>query len=43
VEALPEDCRTVVVSGNKYFVSPDDVYYEEILEGKAIKYKIVGK
>lgn len=43
VDKLPDDCRTVVVSGNKYFVSPDDVYYEEVMQQNTLKYKIVGK
>ncbi len=43
IDKLPDNCRTVVVSGNKYFVSPDDVYYEEVTEHNTLKYKIVGK
>ena len=43
VDSLPDNCRTVVVSGNKYYVSPDDIYYEEVMERNTVKYKIVGK
>lgn len=43
VDKLPDNCRTVVVSGNKYYVSPDDVYYEEVMQQNTLKYKIVGK
>ncbi len=43
VDKLPSDCRTVVVNGQKYFVSPDDIYYEEVVGKNTISYKIVGK
>jgi len=43
VDQLPDNCKTVVVNGNKYFVSPDDVYYEEITSGNSVRYKVVGK
>ncbi len=43
VDKLPDDCRTVVVNGQKYYVSPDDVYYEEVVGKNTISYKIVGK
>lgn len=43
VDELPANCRTVVVNGNKYLVSPDDVYYQEVTSGNSLRYKIVGK
>ena len=43
VNELPPNCKTVVVNGNRYYVSPDDVYYEEIGSGDNIRYKVVGK
>jgi hypothetical protein len=44
VDELPADCRTVTLNGNKYYVSPDDVYYEEIAgPNNTIRYKVVGK
>lgn len=43
VDKLPNDCRTVVVGGVKYFVSPDGVYYEEIMQQNTLKYKVSGK
>lgn len=43
VDKLPADCRTVVVNGQKYYVSPDDVYYEEVIGQNTISYKVVGK
>jgi hypothetical protein len=44
VNELPADCRTVTLNGNKYYVSPDDVYYEEVAgPHNTIQYRIVGK
>lgn len=43
VDQLPENSKHVVVNGNKYYVSPDDIYYEEIVSDGKTKYKIVGK
>jgi hypothetical protein len=43
VDDLPANCKKVVLNGNKYFVSPDDIYYEEMGSGKDIRYKVVGK
>jgi Family of unknown function (DUF6515) len=43
VDKLPDNCKTVVLNGNKYYVSPDDVYYEETMEHNTLRYKIVGK
>jgi hypothetical protein len=43
VDKLPDGCHTVVVNGQKYYVSPDDVYYEEVVGKNTISYKIVGK
>jgi len=43
VDQLPADCKTVVVNGNKYYVSPDDIYYEETRTGDKVQYKVVGK
>jgi hypothetical protein len=43
VSKLPDNCRTVKVSGHTYYVSPDDVYYEETIQQNTVRYKIVGK
>lgn len=43
VDQLPADCKTVVVNGNKYYVSPTDIYYEETVTGNKVQYKVVGK
>lgn len=42
VSDLPEGCKTVVINGQKLFVSPDDVYYSEEVSGKVVHYKVVG-
>jgi hypothetical protein len=43
VDNLPTDYKTVVINSKKYFVTPDNVYYEEVIEGNMIKYKVAGK
>ena len=43
VTELPEGCREVTIKNEKYFVSPDDVYYEEIVDGTTISYRVIGK
>ncbi|MES2003847.1 MAG: DUF6515 family protein [Bacteroidota bacterium] len=43
VDKLPNDCRTVVINGIKYFVTPANVYYEEVVDGKQVRYKVAGK
>ncbi|WP_029277388.1 DUF6515 family protein [Pedobacter borealis] len=43
ISQLPEGCREVTIKNEKYFVSPDDVYYEEIVDGTNITYRVIGK
>lgn len=43
INQLPEGCREVTIKNEKYFVSPDDVYYEEIVDGTNITYRVIGK
>ena len=43
VDQLPTDYKTVVINSKKYFVTPDNVYYEEVIDGKNIRYKVAGK
>ncbi|PWS27131.1 hypothetical protein DHW03_14100 [Pedobacter yonginense] len=43
IPQLPEGCREVTIKNDKYFVSPDDVYYEEVIEGNTISYRVIGK
>lgn len=43
IDQLPQDCRTVTIEGKKYFVSPDDVYYEEFVDnGGSTAYRVAG-
>jgi len=43
VNQLPSDCRKIKVSGQKLWVSPDGVYYQEQVDDKGLKtYKVVG-
>ncbi len=43
VAQLPPDCRKIRVSGEKLYVSPDGVYFQEQVDGSGNKtYKIVG-
>lgn len=43
VTELPEGSREVFLKGEKYYVSPDDIYYEEVPDGKNITYRVVGQ
>jgi len=43
INQLPEGCREVTIKNEKYFVSPDDVYYEEVVDGNNITYRVIGK
>lgn len=43
VDQLPPNTKTVVINSKKYFVSPDNVYYEEVIDGKQVRYRIAGK
>jgi hypothetical protein len=43
VTQLPQDCRKINVNGQKMYVSPDGVYYQEQVDSNNNKtYKIVG-
>jgi len=33
----------VTLNGKTYFVSPDDVYYEETMEHNTVKYRVAGQ
>lgn len=43
VDVLPADSKPIVINGKKYFVTPDNVYYEELIDGKQVRYKVAGK
>ncbi len=43
IKTLPPDCKKVNINGQILFVSPDAVYYQEILDANGtISYQIVG-
>lgn len=43
VTKLPNDCRKIKVNGEVLYVSPDGVYYQELIDANGNKtYKIVG-
>jgi len=43
VDNLPSQCRTVTVNGQTLYVSPDNIYYQQIIESNRTYYKVVGK
>ncbi|TDG35412.1 hypothetical protein EZJ43_14035 [Pedobacter changchengzhani] len=43
INQLPEGSREVFIKNDKYFVSPDEVYYEEVVDGSTISYRVIGK
>ncbi len=43
VYQLPENCKLVVLNGVQYYVSPNNLYYQEIINNGRTTYKIVGK
>jgi hypothetical protein len=32
VNQLPDNCRKILLNGKKYFVSPNDIYYEKVVD-----------
>ena len=43
VNSLPEGYHEVVLKGQKYYVTPDDIYYEEVVDGNNVSYRVIGK
>ncbi|MFC4232898.1 DUF6515 family protein [Parasediminibacterium paludis] len=43
VDNLPGQCRTITVNGQTLYVSPDNIYYQQINESNRTYYKVVGK
>lgn len=41
-DSLPPNCSTVKIDGQKYFVSPDGVYYQEDRDGNRKVYRVAG-
>jgi len=42
VSQLPEGCTAVNINQQKYYVSPEGVYYQQIIEGNTTSYKVAG-
>lgn len=43
VDKLPDDSRSIIINGQKLFLSPDNIYYQEVIEKDVVRYKVVGK
>ncbi len=42
-DQLPANSKAVVINGKKFYVTPDNIYYEELIEGNTLRYKVAGK
>ena len=43
VPELPKDIKKIIIDGKKCYVTKDNVYYEEYMDGNTLKYKVIGK
>ena len=43
VNRLPDGSKPVNIKGEKYYLSPDNTYYQQIIDNDQVSYKIVGK
>ena len=41
-DKLPDSSREVFIKGERYYVTDDGVYYEEVVTGDKVTYKVVG-
>jgi len=41
-DKLPEGSKTVILKKEKYYLSPDGVYYQEVIDGNNIRYEVTG-
>jgi hypothetical protein len=41
-DKLPEGSKTVIIKKEKYYLSPDGVYYQEVVDGDNIRYEVTG-
>lgn len=39
---LPEGSKAVIIKKEKYYLSPDGVYYQEVVDGDTIRYEVTG-
>jgi hypothetical protein len=42
IDQLPDGTRDVMIKGSQYYVSEEGVYYEKIVDGNNITYKVIG-
>ena len=42
INTLPAGSKTVIINQQKFFESPDGVYYQEIIDGDTVSYEVVG-
>ena len=43
VPELPKDIKKITINGKICYVTKDNVYYEEFIDGNTVKYKVIGK
>ena len=43
VNNLPDQCKTITLNGQTLYVSPDNIYYQQVNDGNKTAYKVVGK
>jgi hypothetical protein len=43
VTELPDNTKTVILNNQKYFVSENDVYYQEVIAENSLYYKVIAK
>jgi hypothetical protein len=41
-DKLPEGSKTVILKKEKYYLSPDGVYYQEVIDGNNVRYEVTG-
>jgi len=42
VDQLPEDCRKVTLHNKKFYVSPDNIFYEEFKDADGTGYRVAS-
>ena len=42
VDQLPQGSKVMVINQQKYYLSPDGVYYQEVIEGNSVRYEVTG-
>ena len=42
VDQLPQGSKVVLINQQKYYLSADGVYYQEVIEGNSVRYEVTG-